>query len=247
MSVTVSVPDILSQMSFRMNMPAIAAGQFLTPADTLTLLNMSLRELSTLLARLYGDQHFTQTATLATQAGLNLVSLPANCTDVNSVTWLVDATRKVQLGHATLHDLNSTTLSQWYPNAASFPFNGVGGAPKYQMQGAALILWPVPQAVYSLAVNYTTGVPVSIATVSDTFLLPVPVCDSWLVARMCEVLTGTREDLASRAQLHQQLRLEAEQNLTEAASNRDRNAGCVMQDVRSWNGTYSSRRWTWPY
>ena len=222
MAVQFLVSDIISDIAFRMNMPAFASGDFVSDAQALQLLKNSARRLGGLFTGRFGDAYWLQTATLATQAGLELVSLPDNLATIQALYWIDSHNEARKLMHAELRDWQPT--AQAWANSGDWLWPSV--LPTYRLQGNAIALQPVPSAVYSLRLEYSTGI--FVASSSDTIFGQVG-WDEWLTLDCCERIAD-REDKQSDKWYAKKMAIQDE--ILEQASRRDRFVPLQVVDER---------------
>lgn len=216
MSVSVLISDVIAKAGSRLHLPSFGvAGEFVTDADALAYVQSAVSRLGAMLNRLPGDNYLARTATLATQAGLELVSLPTNCTDVLSVHW-VDGNQQHTLKRAPITDYDPV------PRAWSWSY-----MPRYRVEGEVLVFVPIPNAVYSLRVAYTLAL--SVSAVTDTIQVP-PGCEEWLIMDICEIVRGEREQKDPSVFVLRKQDIEA--NLVQQASVRDRHGVTQVRDAR---------------
>lgn len=215
MAVSIQIADVVSQVQFRLHLPAVGTGSFVTSSAALLLAKSSVSRLGAVLNRLFGDSYFAQTATLATQANVDLVSLPTGFGDLLSLHW-VNGDRAVPMERASIMDFDPLPRA-WSANIA----------PKYRVEGSVVVLTPAPSQVYTIRCAYTTGL--SIAALTDTIQAPRG-CDEWLIADMCAMIR-MREDKDASGYLA--LRKDAEADIQSQAANRDRNGVVAVRDTTS--------------
>jgi hypothetical protein len=95
-----------------------------------------------------GELYFTNAQELAALAGISLVSLPDNFSDLVSLTWVQSDGTERALVQATVDQLRA------YPSAwADCDTDEI----RYRLVGEALELFPTPDAAYTLKAYYSTG------------------------------------------------------------------------------------------
>lgn len=204
----------MSQVAFELHLPDFASGEFVTDAQALALAKRAVTRLGAMLNRSFGDNYFAQVATLSTQAGVDVVSLPADFKDLLSLIWVDgDNVHVLQRSDPTEYD---AVARGW-----SLPY-----LPKYRLEGNVAVFTPIPSAVYTLRCSYTTGL--TIAALSDT-IQALPGCDEWLINDICTMIRQREQKSASD---FIDRRLEAEANIKSQAAKRDRNAPTGLRDVR---------------
>lgn len=233
MTVQFVVSDLLSDAAFRLNMPAFAPGQFITDAQALRLIQNGARRLGDLLTDAFGAQYWQRTATLSTQTGLELLSLPTDFTALEALWW-VDAN-----GHA--RRLHRAELEHWQPNPENWGGNGLwawhGAEPSFRLQDNAIVLAPVPNGVYTLRLEYVTGLLVA---ASSDIILGLPGWDEWLVLDLCEMISDRMEKDSSRFASR---RMETEARLLSRANRRDLATPIQAKDVTGALEDAHHRRW----
>lgn len=216
MSVSVPASDIVDSAIFRLHQTAPATGEFLEPADLLRELNMGVKRLSAKLSRLWGDQHFLQSASLQTDPNQGQVSLPPSCTDLVKLYW-VRGSENFPLKRASVHEQTPLGLSQAWDQP-----------PTYALQGSSISFFPTPSETYLLFAQYTTGLTLN--SLDDSFSFPVSGCDEWMIADLCEVIRTRQEKPFGE---FTQRKYEAEEIIKEHAAHRDRYAEYTVTDVES--------------
>lgn len=223
MAHSLTLQSVVDSAVTRLHIPTPAVGEFLTPDMCLDFIQSGCERLSGLVTRAFGDGYWRQTATLATQAGLDLVSLPQDTMTVSSVHWLTNDTA-YSLGRADVHEYDPRSQSWGQPNDWSLAY---GVMPMYTLEANVLRLVPTPNQVYSLRVAYTTGLFVT--ALSDT----IPANLGWkefLINDFCETV-GQREQ--KDVSQFTQRRLEVQQQILDQAAQRDRFATYQVRDTRS--------------
>ena len=222
MAHTLSAQSVIDSVVSRLQLPTPAAGEFLTPAICLDFIQSSCERLSGLVTRAFGDHYWQQTATLATQAGLDLVSLPTDTMTVSSVHWLVN-NQAYALKRADVHEYVATASTWGQPN----DWGWVGQLPLYTLEANVLRFVPTPNAVYSLRVAYTTGLFVTALT--DT----IPANLGWKEWLICDVAEQVRQREDKDASNFTARRMEVQEQILDQASQRDRFATYQVRNVRS--------------
>ncbi len=214
MSTSILISDVLEQAAFRLHLPDFASGEFVTNTQALQLAKMSVSRLGAMLNRVYDGSYFTQIATLSTQAGVDVVSLPTDCKDLVSLIWVANSTRS--------HVLERSVVTDYQPDARAWSWSYL---PKYRLEGNVIVLTPAPTAVETLRCTYTTGL--SITATSDT-IQALPGCDEWLVLDVCQIIRD-REDKDASNFIGQKLKIE--EDLKAQAAKRDRHGVTTVRDV----------------
>ena len=231
MSQTIEIAGVLDQVAFRLHLPAVGTGAFVTTASALLLAKSSVSRLGALLNRSFGDAYFAQTATLATQAELDLVSLPSGFKDLLSLHW-VDGTEAHLLERASVTEYSATPVA-W----------GNSVLPKYRVEGNVLVLTPPPLEVYSLRCAYTTGL--GITALSDSIQGQAG-WEEWLVLDICEQIRDREDKDASKFTFRKvgaDGKGGVQGEILSQASQRDRNGVTTVRDVRNELETCADRGW----
>lgn len=213
MSISISIADVLTRAAFRTHLPTFGPGQFVTSPDALMIAQDAVSRLGSMLLLSFGDAYFAQTATLQTQAGLDLVSLPAGFSTLRTLHF-IDGT------HATLL---KRAFDQEY-HVTPRPWNW-RSEPRYRIEGNVLVFTPIPDAVYTLRCAYTTGL--SIASATDT-IQGQPGWSEWLVLDCIEQILDRSDKDATR---YTARKADVERKLKEEAKNRDRGGVMSPRDV----------------
>jgi hypothetical protein len=170
--------------------------------------------LSAMLTRLFGDSYFTETATLTTQAGLDLLSLPNNFAQLHSIHWM-DGAQAYELWRADVHDYEQT------PRAWS-----THEPPTYRIESSVIRLVPAPMAAHLVRISYTTGL--FITSLTDSFPGQIG-WDEWLILDVCEMIRDREDKDATRFTAR---KMEIERQIKDQATQRDRYSVTQVRDVR---------------
>ncbi len=170
MAQTISISDLATDVAFRLNTPAFAAGEFVSDTQILRLLQQSLGRLSGILARCYGDGILTSAQTLTTVPGLDLVSLPQSFTTLQSLHLRIDGVS---------HELSRSDLGDRGGIATTWTADAL---PTYRIEGYALRVYPTPDAAYTLIATFTDVL--AITALTDT-IQGEPAWADYVVADVC--------------------------------------------------------------
>ena len=217
MGTAVLVSEVLEEARVRLGLPAYASGSLVTSTAALNLVKFSARRLSALIRRTDSD-YFLTTGSLTTSAGINEVSLPANFSDLRSIAWMRTADERVPLEMASVDDLDGTgeTAESWQC------------APRYRLTSNVVMLFPKPNAAYTLSIYYDTGIYV---TATTDLISCQPGWDEWLVLDFCVRVRQMEE--ASAADFIAE-RNKVEFDIIKQASMRDRFMVHQVRDL--WEG-----------
>jgi hypothetical protein len=223
MSHSLTLQSVVDSAVIRLQIPTPAVGEFLTPAMCLDLIQSGCERLSGLVTRAFGDHYWQQTSTLATQAGLDLVSLPTDTMTISSVHWLVNN---------SAYPLSRADVHEYDPRSQSGVSLTIGAPPMAcsrctRLRPTLSVWFPVPNAVYSLRVAYTTGLFVTALT--DT----IPANLGWkeyLVNDFCEMVRQREDKDASNFTAR---RMEVQEQILDQAAQRDRFATYQVRDTRN--------------
>lgn len=238
MSIAISPQAILDKVAFRMHLPDFASGEFVTDAQALTLLQDACERLSGLLLEVFGAPHFSKQFTVATQAGVDVVSLPSGLARIEAVWWLAPRgsdTIEIRMEPAYTVDSDLTPRA-WDRNLNLYREPWYGQPPSYRVEGNALVLRPVPSEVYSLRVDYQ-DTP-TIAALSDTIYGQAGWAE-WMVLDVCEQISDREDKDPTRWTLRKQ---KIEADLRDQASNRDRGQRVQATNLRT---PQLRRGWRW--
>lgn len=205
MATSTLVSDILTEVTFRLDMPASTSTTFLTSTGALNLAKFSTRRLSSIVRRAFGSDYFTTQSTLTTTPGQNYITLPANFTDLRQIAWLRSTNDSVPLQRAAVDDFLA-------PNEQAQSWSG---SPIYRLQANTVIFFPCPSSAYNLSVYYDTGI--FITATSDTVYLQ-PWWDEWWINDICVKVRQKEELDASDFVRERQI---AEENMKLDAAQRD--------------------------
>lgn len=217
MATNVLVSDILEEIRVRLNEPTVSSTTFWSSTVALNMLKYSARRLSGIIRRTNSD-YFTVNSTITTQAGVNVVSLPSDCTDVRQIAWMRSETDSVPLQLATVDDWlePSENVEAW------------SGAPLYRVMGNTVMLFPTPNAAYDLSIYYDTGIFVDETT---DLIATQPGWEEWMVLDVC-IRARQREEKDARDFMAERAKVEAE--IVTQSSKRDRFRQHVIRDL--WDG-----------
>lgn len=225
MDVTINMADVVSDVQFRLHIPTIGSTSFITSAQMLQLLTRSVGRLGALLTRSFSDGYWARTANLTTQAGVDVVSLPAGFNTLTSLHW-ISGNDAVLLQRA--HDTDYTPKPQsWSGSPLPWGWDAtrVSG---YVLEGYAIRLVPPPADVYTLRCAYQAGL--TITSLTDNISAEDISWADWLALDCCIVIRSREDKDASNFVL---LKQEIETNLRDQAQQRDRNAVYQIRDVRN--------------
>lgn len=225
MDVTINMADVVTDVQFRLHLPTIGSTSFITSAQMLQLLQRSVGRLGALLTRSFSDGYWARTANLATQAGVDVVSLPPGFATLTSLHW-VSGNDAVLLQRA--HDTDYTPTAQSWsgsPLPWGWDTSRVSG---YVLEGYAIRFVPPPAAVYTLRCAYQTSL--SITSLTDNISAEDISWADWLALDCCIVIRSREDKDASNFVL---LKQEIERNLRDQAQQRDRLAVYQVRDVRN--------------
>ena len=221
-AISISIADVISDVQFRLHLPSIGSTTFITNAQALLLTQRAVGRLGAMLTRAFGDSYWARTATLATQANLDLVSLPQDFTTLTSLHW-IDGTHAHLLERA--HDTTYSANPQaWDSSGDIWTY---GRRSSYVIEANTIRLIPAPTQVYTLRCAYQTGL--SISSLTDTIQCQDQSWPEWLALDICEVIRQ-REDKDSSN--FSQRKVVIEDQLKTQASQRDRNGVTQVRDVR---------------
>lgn len=215
MSVAFPVSDIIERVRSRCGLPTFTTETNITTADILSFVQESARALGGLLED--ESWHFVTTTTLYTVADFELVSLPVNTASIIALHW--------DRGDGSPVPVRMANLETARP-ATSEPAGWDACAPTYRLVGQTIELFPVPTAVESLVLRYSTGL--FVADASDTIMGQVE-WDSWVIYDCCCKVRERQEKdpgtfVGERAVI--------EQRLVRRARKRDRGGVRQVRDVR---------------
>lgn len=217
MATNVLVSSVIEEIRFRLDHPTFTSTTHITSTAVLNLVQYSARRLSGIIRRTDSD-YFTTQANLTTQAGINLVSLPANFTDLKQIAWLRSSSDSVPLERASVDQYldPSEDVRAW------------SGAPLYRLQANALTLYPTPDQAYTLSIVYDTGIFVS--ATGDTIACQ-PGWEEWIVLDCC-IRARQREEKDASDFIVMLGKVEAD--IVKQASTRDRFRTAEIRDL--WDG-----------
>jgi hypothetical protein len=167
--INILASDLLETARTRAEIPEFTSTTNVTDTQAVEDLKGTLRRYSSIVGMAGGAALLMSSATITTQADLDLVSLPTDFQSLGTVYWQKDATTRVPLTRLGRDDLGDTTSREW--DETYYP-------PAYAIKGNTLQLRPVPAGEYTLKVEHTA--PLTVAGTSDYVSL-VPGADEWVV------------------------------------------------------------------
>jgi hypothetical protein len=222
--VTIDIADVVSDVQFRLHIPTIGTTSFITSPQMLQLMKRSVGRLGALLTRSFSDGYWARTATLQTQAGVDLVSLPAGFRTLTSLHW-VNGNYAQLLERA--HDVDFDPRPQAW-SGTPMPWGwDASRKSKYVLEGSVIRLTPPPAGVYTLRCAYQAGL--AITSLTDTISAQDESWADWLALDACIVIRSREDKDPSNFVL---LKQEIEANLRDQAQQRDRNAVYQIRDTR---------------
>ncbi len=228
MSIQIRVADILADVQFQLHLPAFSSGEFVTTDDAVRLLQSSVRRLSGMLTRLFGDAFFAETSTLTTVPDFDLVSLPDNLATIRSLHWIKDDQTAIELTRADIHSYQEQPQS-WSNNGS---WRSCNFAPTYRIEANVIVLVPKPTEAYTLRLNYTTGIfiPDNVFDGETPYEIEGQIgWQEWMAADICYQITK-REQKDPSVYLNELQFLE--QQFKEHIANRDRFSTYQVRDAR---------------
>jgi hypothetical protein len=231
MAVTINIADVVEDVQFRLHVPTIGTTTFITSDQMLQLMKRSVARLGELLTRSFSDGYWARTATLTTQANVDLVSLPSGFRTLTSLHW-VHGENAVLLDRA--HDVDYSPRPE---NWAGSPRLWESRKSEYVLEGNVIRLTPPPAAVYTLRCAYQAGL--AITSLTDTISAQDTSWADWLALDAC-IVVRSREDKDATNFLMAKGEIEA--NLRDQAQQRDRLAVYQIRDVRNELDAFFGRR-----
>lgn len=217
MGTTVLVSEIVEEVRSRIDLPTISSTTFFNTTNSLNMVKFSARRLSGIIRRVDSD-YFLTTDTLTTSPSINEVSLPANFSDLRSLSWMRSTNDRVPLELASADDFASVDESA----------QAWSGAPRYRLMGSVIMLYPKPSAAYDLSIYYDTGIYVDATT---DVISCQPGWDEWIVLDVCIRLAQKMEDDPSVFAAERQ---KVEADIVRQAGSRDRYRTHQVRDL--WDG-----------
>ncbi len=157
MSQTITVSDIQSRVCTLCDLPAtLTTDTTVTAAQMLDFLKVSCEMLSGLVGERAAEMYFVTSGTLSTVAATATVALPSGFSDLLKLTWQKSESEEVALERAQPEDMRAWPLS-WGDSECT--------RVTYALRGSNLALYPTPDAIYTLNIDYSTGLyPTSTAS-----------------------------------------------------------------------------------
>jgi hypothetical protein len=240
MAIDIQVGDIIDGVQFELHLPGFSSGDFITTDAIGMLVRASAAKLSGIMTRLYSDALFAETATLTAQAGLDLVSLPANMGTLRSVHWIQDS-HAYELCRADLHEFTAESESWGQPS--DYVWNNAT-LPRFTLEANVLRLVPTPSKVYTLRIAYTTGIFLpATASYEDLRILTFPGQIGWKEWMIADIAyrVSKREQKDGSVYLNDMAIAEAQ--MKDHISQRDRYSTYQVRDTRNAPDFRSRRRW----
>lgn len=216
---TTTWTEVQEDIRQRYDLPTFSTTTFVTTAAVLRMANQSLQRRDALLAEAYGDDYRSTTATLASVANLNYISLPADFLKLHRLIWLRGTDDAVNVDRA-----DADTYARLLPLSAQ-----AWGSrrPYYRFAGSSTItVVPTPNQVYNLTLIYTQTTA-TLTAGSDT-IQDGPAWTEWLVADVCTKIAARFEDDPSAFMAE---RNDAERRIKEQAPQRDETQSQQLRDV----------------
>lgn len=144
-------------------------------------INKAIHGLTGKLVTLHGEDYYTTSSTISTQAGIPNVSLPTRCFKLRRLVWMRGSDDPVPLRRASQDDWReaSETSQAW------------DAAPVYALLGQTVQFWPCPSAVYSLR-PYYVQLLADLSAAGDSVYLG-PAWEDWIVANVGIEVFGKME------------------------------------------------------
>jgi hypothetical protein len=220
----VLVSEIIEEARVRLGLPTVSSSSFFGTANSLNLAKFSARRLSGIIRRLDSD-YFLTTGSLSTTAGQNAVALPTNFSDLRQLSWMRGTNERVPLDMAGPDDWDATSedAKAW------------DSAPRYRIQGGNVLLYPKPNAIYTLSIYYDTGIYV---TATSDSISCQPGWDEWMVLDIC-VRVRQMEEVSAADFLAERNKVEAD--IVSQALTRDRFRTHQVRDLWEGGETIDSR------
>jgi hypothetical protein len=179
MSQLVTVSTIQERVRALCKLPALTANTPITTVAMLDFLQAACRKLGALVKERSGENYLTSSGPLTTTAGISIVSLPPQCSDLLRLAWRRSEAEEIELTRANPDEM------QAYPSAW-----GDGWAVQYRLVGNALEFFPTPDGAYNLRIYYSTGLYVT--STSDQFM-----CrdnwDQWIALYTCRLVRAAEQ------------------------------------------------------
>jgi len=178
-AVPFAVSDIQERVRVRCGLPAFTSNTNVTTASILSMVQESARDLSAILDT--QDWYFVTTASLATTAGVPMVSLPTNFAALQRLSWLKSSNDVIALKPANLESVHPPESGDTWDVRT----------PGYRIVGNTVEFFPTPTAVYALELRYSTGM--FVATAGDT-LMGQSGWDTWIVYNCCCIVKQSQDE-----------------------------------------------------
>lgn len=179
MSQQVTANTLLERARKLCGLPEFTTETIVSTADALDLLQESCALLGAIVKEASGQNYLSAYTALTTIPSVDIVSLPAQCSDLLRLSWLRSEDEEIDLVRARREEYRS------YPNE----WNG-SITPYYTLLDNVIHLFPTPDAAYALRVYYNTGLYVT--TTSDTFILR-DYWGTWITMQLCRFFRMTQQ------------------------------------------------------
>lgn len=229
MGQTILVSEVLEECRVRLGSPPFTSNTAITSAAALNMIKFSARRLGALVRRAFGSDYFCKPGTIATQAGLNMVSLPADFSDLRQIAWVRDDGISIPLELAS--------VDQWLAQGEE-PVSW-SCAPVYRLMGNTIQFFPCPSDVYTLSIYYDGGIYVTATT--DVFVIQ-PGWEEWLINDFC---VKYRQFENKDSTDYQRERAIAQEAILVEAAQRDRFKTFEVRDLWSDGNVIDSRSLWW--
>lgn len=215
MSKQVAISTLRNRVRVLCGLPQFTATTTITTDMILDFLQTACVNLGGIVGAQADENYLSAFLEFPVVAGVSLISLPDDCTDLLRLSWIKSASEELDLEHAQPEEQRS------------YPSNWNGTYPvRYRLIGNAIELYPTPDAAYTLRAYYTTGIYVT--SVADTILCR-PFWDQWIVYHVCQMVRGVQQK--SCPEFDAQLAM-AERNLRDQLR-RDKFTPRQARDVRT--------------
>lgn len=231
-----SAQSVVDSALIRMNLVPAGVGEFITPAIALDFVQGSLEGLTGLLTRLCGDTYFLQVADVLTQAYDDTISTPRLFATLESIDWI---NGEVAVAGTEKYRMLPAQFDNYDPTPAKW---GHDKLPSYRLEANTIVFTPVPTAVETLRIKYTTGLFIQ----SLTDFIPAQV--GWKEWLICDFACRVRDRQEKDATSWMDKKMLAEAQIEEWASRRDRNGAMQVRDPRdalNRDARASARGWLW--
>lgn len=207
-------------------LPAFSTDTTVTTANILDFAKSACAMLGGIVKEYGGEWHTATSSALTTVAGIEVISVPSQLSELLSLKWQKSDSEEIDLSYAALDEMRA------HPSAWN------DGYPiRYRLVGQTITFFPTPDDEYTLNAFYTTGLYPTAASDSIS-------CrdgwDQWIALQMAIMCRGVQQKACPEFEMQ----LEKVESSIRRQLKRDRNGIRQARDVRGgeWREMARARR-----